>query len=49
MPSLAFHSGATPWLTVVGLGEDGFEALSRQAQRAIADAEVIMGGRRHLA
>ncbi|WP_438383838.1 precorrin-6y C5,15-methyltransferase (decarboxylating) subunit CbiE [Asaia sp. BMEF1] len=49
MPFLASHSGATPWLTLIGLGEDGFEALSRQAQRAIADAEVIMGGRRHLA
>ncbi|NVN42399.1 precorrin-6y C5,15-methyltransferase (decarboxylating) subunit CbiE [Asaia siamensis] len=49
LPSLASHSGATPWLTLIGLGEDGFEALSRQAQRAIAEACFIMGGRRHLA
>ncbi|GBQ87793.1 cobalamin biosynthesis protein precorrin-6Y C5,15-methyltransferase [Asaia krungthepensis NRIC 0535] len=42
-------TGASPWLTLVGLGEDGFEALSRSAQRAIAEADLVMGGRRHLA
>ncbi|WP_025885321.1 bifunctional cobalt-precorrin-7 (C(5))-methyltransferase/cobalt-precorrin-6B (C(15))-methyltransferase [Asaia prunellae] len=48
MPSLASFSAPSPWLTVIGLGEDGFEALSRQAQRAINEAEFIMGGTRHL-
>ncbi|WP_306301847.1 precorrin-6y C5,15-methyltransferase (decarboxylating) subunit CbiE [Asaia astilbis] len=48
MPSLASLSESGPWLTVIGLGEDGFEALSRQAQRAIVQADHIMGGTRHL-
>lgn len=38
-----------PWLTIVGLGEDGPEALSRASREALAGAEVIFGGPRHLA
>ncbi|GBQ09384.1 cobalamin biosynthesis protein precorrin-6Y C5,15-methyltransferase [Swaminathania salitolerans LMG 21291] len=41
--------GTGSWLTVIGLGEDGFEALSASAQRAIETAEILMGGQRHLA
>jgi precorrin-6Y C5,15-methyltransferase (decarboxylating) len=38
-----------PWLTVVGFGEDGIEGLSPAARHAVAEAEVLVGGTRHLA
>jgi precorrin-6Y C5,15-methyltransferase (decarboxylating) len=38
-----------PWLTIVGLGEDGLAGLSDASRAAIAGAEVIFGGPRHLA
>lgn len=38
-----------PWLTVVGIGEDGFFGLGRAARRALLDAEIVIGGDRHLA
>jgi len=34
------------WLTVVGIGEDG---LSQEARRLVEQAELLIGGRRHLA
>jgi len=37
------------WLTVAGMGEDGFDGLSARARRAIEDAEVIVGSDRLLA
>jgi precorrin-6Y C5,15-methyltransferase (decarboxylating) len=37
------------WLTVVGIGEDGFAGLARPARRALLGAAVIYGGERHLA
>lgn len=40
---------ADPWLTIIGLGEDGPEALSPASRDALAAAEVIFGGPRHLA
>ncbi len=39
----------TPWLTVVGLGEDGIEALPATARALVDGAEVLLGGKRHLA
>ncbi len=39
----------TPWLTIVGIGEDGAAGLSASAQTAIADADVVTGAVRHLA
>ncbi len=38
-----------PWLTIVGIGEDGVGGLSEAALRAITAAEVLVGGERHLA
>ena len=38
----------TPWLTFIGIGEDGREGLSPLAQRLIDQASFIMGGVRHL-
>lgn len=37
------------WLTIVGMGEDGWEGLSARARLAVAQAEVIVGARRLLA
>lgn len=39
---------AEPWLTIVGIGEDGLSGLSPAAQAAIAQAEIVFGGARHL-
>lgn len=39
----------TPWLTVVGIGEDGYPGLGKQARRALLEAQVVIGGPRHLA
>ncbi len=39
---------ATPWLTIVGLGEDGLAGLGDEAKRCIASASVVFGGVRHL-
>lgn len=39
---------AKPWLTIVGLGEDGPEGLSAASLAALQEAEVIMGAKRHL-
>ena len=39
----------TPWLSIVGLGEDGIEALNPVARALVAGAEVLIGGERHLA
>jgi hypothetical protein len=38
-----------PWLTLIGLGEDGPAGLSAASREALARAEVIFGGPRHLA
>lgn len=39
----------TPWLTLVGLGEDGLEGLGADARLALETADLVVGGRRHLA
>jgi len=38
-----------PWLTLVGLGEDGWEGLTPAARAALETAETVFGGDRHLA
>ncbi len=37
------------WLTVVGIGADGLDGLGASAREAVARAEVLVGGERHLA
>jgi precorrin-6Y C5,15-methyltransferase (decarboxylating) len=37
-----------PWLTIVGLGEDGADGLPPASLRALDDAEIVMGPVRHL-
>ncbi|SFG52085.1 precorrin-6y C5,15-methyltransferase (decarboxylating) subunit CbiE [Pseudomonas sp. NFACC45] len=39
----------TPWLTVVGIGEDGFKGLGRTARHALLRASRILGSERQLA
>ncbi len=39
----------TPWLTIIGLGEDGLNGLSDASREALARAELVMGAARHLA
>ena len=38
----------TPWLTLIGIGEDGRTVLSQAARTALERAEVVFGGPRHL-
>lgn len=38
----------TPWLTVVGIGEDGFKGLGKNARHALLNATRIIGGQRQL-
>ncbi len=38
-----------PWLTVVGIGEDGLDGLTAAARALVESAEVLAGGARHLA
>jgi precorrin-6B C5,15-methyltransferase / cobalt-precorrin-6B C5,C15-methyltransferase len=39
----------TPWLAIIGIGEDGLSGLSPAARALIETAEVLIGGERHLA
>lgn len=39
----------TPWLSVVGIGEDGLEGLTAPARAVVDAAEFLVGGARHLA
>lgn len=41
--------GSAPWLSIVGVGEEGLDGLGAEAKRRIAEAEVVFGGKRHLA
>ncbi len=38
----------TPWLSVVGIGEDGLAGLSATARVLVDDADILIGGQRHL-
>lgn len=40
---------AQPWLSLVGLGEDGAAGLCREALAALHEAEIVFGGERHIA
>ena len=37
-----------PWLSVIGIGEDGIAGLAPAARALIETAEVLVGGARHL-
>ncbi len=38
-----------PWLSVIGIGEDGLTGLSAAARTLVETAETLIGGARHLA
>ncbi|MFJ4138208.1 precorrin-6y C5,15-methyltransferase (decarboxylating) subunit CbiE [Pseudomonas fragi] len=38
----------SPWLTVVGIGEDGFAGLGKNARRALLGASRVIGSQRQL-
>ncbi|WP_026381686.1 bifunctional cobalt-precorrin-7 (C(5))-methyltransferase/cobalt-precorrin-6B (C(15))-methyltransferase [Afifella pfennigii] len=38
-----------PWLSVIGIGEDGLAGLSPAARALLQAAELVVGGERHLA
>jgi precorrin-6Y C5,15-methyltransferase (decarboxylating) len=38
-----------PWLTIIGIGEDGLLGLSEASRKALSHAETGFGGKRHLA
>jgi precorrin-6Y C5,15-methyltransferase (decarboxylating) len=40
---------ADPWLTIIGIGEDGLAGLSDASRKALLEAETVFGGERHLA
>jgi len=37
------------WLSIVGIGEDGLDGLSPIARKLVDQAEILLGGARHLA
>ena len=47
--SAAIDITPRPWLSIVGIGEDGVEGLSPVARRLVEEAAVVFGGARHLA
>lgn len=46
---MAGMTSRRPWLTLVGIGEDGLDGLSPVARHLVDDAEILVGGERHLA
>jgi precorrin-6B C5,15-methyltransferase / cobalt-precorrin-6B C5,C15-methyltransferase len=48
--TISTHSAASArWLSIVGIGEDGVDGLSAAARGLIGAADIVFGGRRHLA
>ena len=43
------QSVTSPWLSIIGVGEDGADGLSSAARALLAQAKLIIGGARHLA
>src|SRR5262249_30633853 len=47
---VAQESAASPrWLSIIGIGEDGIAGLSERARELVRKAEIVFGGKRHLA
>jgi precorrin-6B C5,15-methyltransferase / cobalt-precorrin-6B C5,C15-methyltransferase len=50
LETIAREGAASPrWLSIVGIGEDGVEGLGANARGLIGAAEIVFGGKRHLA
>src|SRR6478752_1460004 len=48
-PRMRARVMADPWLTIIGIGEDGLAGLSEASRKALREAETVFGGERHLA
>jgi precorrin-6Y C5,15-methyltransferase (decarboxylating) len=48
-PVLTESAASRRWLSIVGIGEDGVDGLSPVARGLIGDADIVFGGKRHLA
>ncbi len=48
MSDSAVRSATDPWLSIIGIGEDGLTGLSQSSREALAKAEIVFGGPRHL-
>src|SRR3982751_2167929 len=48
-PRIRARIMADPWLTIIGIGEDGLAGLSEASRKALRSAETVFGGERHLA
>jgi precorrin-6Y C5,15-methyltransferase (decarboxylating) len=46
---LADSAASRRWLSIVGIGEDGIDGLNTLARGLISGADIVFGGRRHLA
>ena len=46
---MSTHGQQARWLAIVGIGEDGAEGLSPAARALIANAKLVIGGKRHFA
>jgi precorrin-6Y C5,15-methyltransferase (decarboxylating) len=46
---MAVSSRPQRWLSIIGIGEGGIDGLSPVARRLVSDAELVVGGKRHLA
>src|SRR6516164_4774392 len=50
LKTIAPEGAASPrWLSIVGIGEDGVEGLPPVARGLIGAADIVLGGKRHLA
>src|SRR5258708_35068403 len=48
MSDSSTRQAADPWLAIIGIGEDGLNGLSQSSRDALARAEIVFGGPRHL-
>ena len=42
------NDAVKPWLSIVGIGENGLDGITSTAKALISSAEIIIGGKRHL-
>ena len=47
--SMSIDQTTAPWLSIIGIGEDGVAGLTPATKTLIDSAELVFGGRRHLA
>ena len=47
-PASSTDASSSPWVWFIGIGEDGLTGLSEASRDALARAEIVFGGPRHL-